>query len=114
MDVGGHGAQALRLGPDAFGQRRIVVARNQQPGAAKAFHGMEEPAYGAIGNGLRVQHVARDQHGVDLALGSDPGQPLHGRKTRFGQMGGGFGVEAAELAADLPVSRMQEQGHGGV
>jgi hypothetical protein len=88
-----------------------VVARNQQPGAGKALHGVEHAPDGLVRYGLQVEHVARDQHGIDLAFGRDGGQPLDHLETRLEQCRGVVGLELREHAAYLPVRGVEQRNH---
>ena len=112
MHMGRHRAQALRTRPHAFGQGRIVVARDQHPGSAEARHGIEHAAYRALRHRLSIEHIAGHQHRIDPMHAGQSSQALHGCQARLGQGQSILGIEAAEQAADLPIGGVQESGHG--
>lgn len=104
-------AQPLRTAPDGLAQRRVVVSRNQQPGARKALHRIEHAPDGLVRHGLQVEHVACHQHGVDIAFVRNARQPFDGLEARLEQRRGVVRLELREHAADLPVRGVEQRNH---
>ena len=75
MHIGGHAAQLDGAGPDAVGQRGVVVAGDHHPGAGVGAQRAEQATDATVGDALRVEHVAGHQHRVHAALGRQFGDP---------------------------------------
>ena len=113
VHVGRHRAQPRGVAPHALGQRRVVVAGDQHPGAGVARERVEQAPDAACRHGLRVEHVAGHDHRVHRVLRGQRGQAFDGGVAGLGQRHGVLGVEAGVQAADLPVGGVQQAGHRG-
>ena len=99
--------EAPRSAPYRLGQRRVVVARHEDPGPGEALHRVEEPPDGLVRHRLGVKHVACHQNGIDSAIGRDSGQLFNHGKTGLKQHSCVVRLKLREHPADLPVGRMQ-------
>ncbi len=72
---------------------------DHDPAPRPAGQRVEQPAQRALGHGLRVEHVAGDQHRVDRVRLRELRQPLDRGDARLGQRHGIFGGELRVLAA---------------
>jgi hypothetical protein len=107
MDIGRHGIQSPCLRPDTLGQGCIVVARQQNPWTGIARQTIEESSNTEILEGLAIEHIARDQHRINLTVLSQLRDSLDHTIALGRQLRAIFRIETAVLPADLPVCGVQ-------
>ena len=88
-----------------------MIARQHDPRPGERLQRAEQAADHRVRDGLQVEYVAGDQHGVDLARRRFLSDPAHGLEARFREMRGFVRLELAELRAYLPVRGVQKPDH---
>lgn len=102
---------ALQPLPDAFGQRGVVVARQQHPRAVIVAHGFHHAPQGVIADGIGLEYVAGNQHSIHGALAGQGGDAGNRLQALAAQQYAGIPRDLPERLAQLPIGRVQDT-HG--